>query len=89
MKSATALKISSLPALLSLFLWLPTLSSGDFPTTDSPVVKSVEDSSSGWSEGPVEKKGLLVPLVGIFCSLAIHVTLRFQESLQDHARTRQ
>ncbi|MAJ28063.1 hypothetical protein CBD41_01430 [bacterium TMED181] len=87
MKPATALKISALPALLSLFLWLPTLSPGDFPTTDSSVVKEVQGSGSGWSKGPAQKKGPMVPVVGIICSLAIHVTLRFQESLQEHART--
>jgi hypothetical protein len=87
MKRTTVWKISSLPTLLSLFLWL----SGTF-TTSAPEMDSrgpvSGTASPGWSQGPTEERGPFLLGVGIFCSLGIYSALRFQESLQAHARTR-
>lgn len=87
MKQVTVLKISALPALLSLLIWLSGAFSAESPVS-GPATADGASPTAGWSSAPTgEKKSPLVLGVGIFCSLGVHFALRFQESLQEHART--
>ena len=87
MKQVTVLKISALPALLSLLIWLSGAFSAESPIS-GPATAGGASPAAGWSSAPTgEKKSPLVLGVGIFCSLGVHFALRFQESLQEHART--
>ncbi len=87
MKQVTVFKISALPVLLSLLLWL----SGAFPAktpVSGPATADGASPTAGWNSTPAgNTRSPLVLGVDIFCSLGVHFALRFQESLQEHART--
>lgn len=88
MKQVTVWKISSLPALLSLFLWLSGGLYEPLPVSGKGTV-GTGSQTPGWSSAPArDMNGPMALGVGIFCSLGILAALRFQESLQEHARTR-
>ena len=87
MKQVTVLKISALPVLLSLLIWLSGAFSAETPVS-GPATADGASPTAGWSSAPAGKtRSPLLLGVGIFCSLGVHLALRFQESLQEHART--
>ena len=86
MKPQNGLQIIYLPILLGLYLWLSTA-----PATETSIPglrNSSEIAAPSVSRRMETNVGPEALLVGIFCSIGIHFTLRFQKSLQEHARSR-